>query len=88
MFKRLKGDENCSDYILDAVEYIERHLLRVDKGERAKIEDIANKFVELNRYCVEKEGYCTQRTKTAHRTDSGLSRTVEVSESPTKAMIC
>ena len=86
MFKTLIHHENCSDYVLDALEYIERNLLRVDKGERDTVEKIVIKFEELNGYCVQDTNYCTKRTKAANRTDSGLSRTVKVPDSPTKAM--
>jgi hypothetical protein len=86
MFKNLKKDKHCSDYILDVVEYIERNLLRVDKSERANVQDIVKKFDELHGCCVGVTGYCTERTKLADRTDSGLSKTVEVPDSPTKSV--
>ncbi|KAF2823104.1 kinase-like protein, partial [Ophiobolus disseminans] len=85
MFKSLKNDGACSDYILDLLEYVQTDLLRVDRSKRAKIYDIVKKFKQLHDYCQNSSEYCLSRTKLASRTDSELSEIVEVPISPGKA---
>jgi hypothetical protein len=84
MFSSLKHD--CSDYILDLLQYIQTDLLRVDKAKRARIEDIVMKFENLNNECQRDASYCISRTsgRPVRRTDSELSEIVEVPSSPGK----
>jgi hypothetical protein len=86
MFGSLEQD--CSDYILDLLEYIKNDLLRVDKANRAMIEDIVAKFEKLNDECQRDASYCILRTsnRPARRTNSELSEIVEVPSSPGKEL--
>jgi hypothetical protein len=56
---------NCSDYMLDFLDFIEKKLLRMDPNKRAGCDEVVAKFTELHRKCVEKPKYCTERLNVA-----------------------
>ncbi|KAH7071152.1 hypothetical protein BKA63DRAFT_517433 [Paraphoma chrysanthemicola] len=82
MFVVLKEDTAaCSDYILDLLEYIESHLLRVDSTTRDNIDAIVQKFEKMDIDCRKSEDYCIARANYGRRTEPSLSEIIEVAES-------
>jgi hypothetical protein len=87
MFENLKQD--CSDYILDLLEYIQTDLLRVDNTKRARMEEIVQKFEKMNYKSQRNVDYCISRTpgRLVRRADSELSEIVEVPDLPGEDLI-
>lgn len=80
MFRQLKKHEGCSDYILELVECVETHLLRVDSAKRAGIDEIVRKFEDLEKECAKTIEYCIMRQKEAALHGPSLPEIVELPE--------
>lgn len=80
MFRQLKKHEGCSDYILELVECVETHLLRVDSAKRAGIDEIVRKFEDLEKECAKSIEYCITRRKEAALHGPSLPEIVELPE--------
>ena len=61
-FQNLYQHENCSDFMLDLLQFIETKLLRMNSKNRAKCDGVADKFKELYDRCSRDRQYCTRRT--------------------------
>ncbi|KAF2003559.1 kinase-like protein [Amniculicola lignicola CBS 123094] len=60
----LRKEPDCSDFILDLLNYIEDHLLRMEPSSRAKCADIVKKLDGMYERCVTDATYCVQRRQT------------------------
>lgn len=61
-FEQSKKHEECTDYILDLLEYVQNSMLKMDPNKRADIKDIVNHFEQLNKRCQE-SAYCTGKIR-------------------------
>lgn len=73
-FQMLYHHENCSDYLIDLLEFIKDKILRIDPKKRVKCNEIVKEFERLNSRCKKEENYCMKREKTPpKRTGTALS---------------
>jgi hypothetical protein len=72
----------CTDYLIDFLDYIQNNLLRVNPLDRANCTDIIERLAAFIKDCQAKEGYCTKRTHTPPaRSTTGMSELGAVSRS-------
>jgi hypothetical protein len=86
MFQRLKDDERCSDYILDLLEFLEHHMLRINVEKRATVDKIVEKFATLHDHIQRDSKYGTIRTKSVGPNHS-RPELVDISESSGKVYV-
>lgn len=74
-FQNLYHHDDCSDFMLDLLEFIETRLLRMGPKNRAECDEVVEKFTELYQRCSVDRQYCTRKQKrppTRSRTDLSL----------------
>ncbi|CZR58460.1 uncharacterized protein PAC_08352 [Phialocephala subalpina] len=69
--KMLSQHKDCSDYLLDLLDFIETRLLRVSPRNRADCIEVVERFEQLHRECTEDQKYCTRRERVTPLTRSG-----------------
>ena len=62
-FAKIRECEAASDFILDILDVIERHLMRLRVSERADCDEIVKRFGAIKERCDQDPGYCTRRTQ-------------------------